>query len=187
MKHEVTSQNTKKMLAETLKSLMQKKSLSKITVSEIVNACQINRKTFYYHFTDIYDLFEWHLDQEIETLLYHYNILEDFNKSLERSLTYLDENTYLLSCADDPIGCEKLSQFFNKRLYPIAFNVISQMEEQKQKYLNEDYKFFLASIFAKTSSLFLVDTIKNKNNLDRERNTLYLSATFRGALEGLFL
>ena len=54
MKHEINSQNTKKMLVETLLSLLEKKPLSKITVSEIVNLCDINRKTFYYHFTDIY-------------------------------------------------------------------------------------------------------------------------------------
>ncbi|MGN1367950.1 MAG: TetR family transcriptional regulator, partial [Aristaeellaceae bacterium] len=50
MKHEITSLNTKRTLAESLKRLMQKKPLSKITVSEIIADCGVNRKTFYYHF-----------------------------------------------------------------------------------------------------------------------------------------
>ena len=33
---------------------MEKKPLSKITVSEIIADCGVNRKTFYYHFEDIY-------------------------------------------------------------------------------------------------------------------------------------
>ena len=54
------------MLAESLKRAMKQKSFSKITVSEIIQDCGVNRKTFYYHFEDVYDLLEWHLNNEIE-------------------------------------------------------------------------------------------------------------------------
>ena len=53
------AQFTKQKLAETLKSLMIQKSLDKITVKELVDACGVNRQTFYYHFEDIYDLMGW--------------------------------------------------------------------------------------------------------------------------------
>ena len=46
MKHEVTTYNTKKMLAEALKKAMKTKSFSKITVSEIIKESGVNRKTF---------------------------------------------------------------------------------------------------------------------------------------------
>lgn len=186
MKYETTSQNTKKMLAETLKSLLQKKSLSKITVSEIVNACQINRKTFYYHFTDIYDLLEWYLNQEILGIVGKFHLLDEFDTILNFSLDYLEQNTYLLNCASDPIGYDKLVQFLYKELVPITFDVISQFEKQHNKSLKEDYKNFLADIYAKASALFIVDTLKNKNNINKEQLSLYLQDTFRSALEGIF-
>ena len=44
MKHEVTTYNTKKMLAEALKKAMKTKSFSKITVSEIIKESGVNRK-----------------------------------------------------------------------------------------------------------------------------------------------
>ena len=50
MKHEVQSLATKQALADSLKQLLAKKSFSKITVTEIVENCGFNRKTFYYHF-----------------------------------------------------------------------------------------------------------------------------------------
>ena len=50
MKYEITSYNTKRMLAESLKKLLCRRPLSKVTVSEIVADCKVNRKTFYYHF-----------------------------------------------------------------------------------------------------------------------------------------
>ena len=50
----MTTLQTKKMLSAELKAKMEKKPLSKITVSEIVQDCGVNRKTFYYHFVDWY-------------------------------------------------------------------------------------------------------------------------------------
>ena len=91
MKHEITSQNTKRMLANTLISLMKKKPLSKISISEIVKECQINRKTFYYHFEDIYGLLEWHLEQEINS------IINSRIANIYKCDNYISTETYIAS------------------------------------------------------------------------------------------
>lgn len=52
-------------MAESIKELMKKKSLEKITVSDIVQNCGLNRQTFYYHFKDKYDLVNWIYYNEI--------------------------------------------------------------------------------------------------------------------------
>ena len=59
MTHAEASMKTKQAMADSLKRYMEVKSLSKITISAICEDCGINRKTFYYHFKDIYDLVEW--------------------------------------------------------------------------------------------------------------------------------
>lgn len=51
--------DTKNSMKNSLKKLIQKKPLNKITISDITSDCGINRMTFYYHFKDIYDLLEW--------------------------------------------------------------------------------------------------------------------------------
>ena len=45
MKHEVTTYHTKKMFADALKNALRTKPLSKVSVSEIVAICGVNRKT----------------------------------------------------------------------------------------------------------------------------------------------
>ena len=50
---------TKQALEASLKQMMLKKPLDKITIRDITEACGISRMTFYYHFKDIYDLVEW--------------------------------------------------------------------------------------------------------------------------------
>lgn len=47
---------TKLALEESLKHLLLKKPLDKITINDLTTDCGISRMTFYYHFKDIYDL-----------------------------------------------------------------------------------------------------------------------------------
>ena len=55
---------TKRALAEALKQLMEELPFSKISVADICEQCNMNRKSFYYHFKDKYDLLNWILDTE---------------------------------------------------------------------------------------------------------------------------
>ena len=50
---------TKNALAASLKNLMREKPFEKISVSDICETCGMNRKSFYYHFKDKYDLVNW--------------------------------------------------------------------------------------------------------------------------------
>ena len=59
---------TKKALAQTLKDLIHTQSFEKIGVNDICDACQVSRKTFYYHFRDKYALAEWVFDTEVIAL-----------------------------------------------------------------------------------------------------------------------
>ena len=55
---------TKKALASALKILMQEMPFSKISVRLICEKCNMNRKSFYYHFKDKYDLVNWIFETE---------------------------------------------------------------------------------------------------------------------------
>lgn len=56
----------KQMIAETLAALLERKSVDKITVKELVEACGISRQAFYYHFQDIMDVIEWTMAQALQ-------------------------------------------------------------------------------------------------------------------------
>lgn len=47
---------TRKMLRESLTSLMQQKPVQSITVREITELADINRPTFYLHYQGVYDM-----------------------------------------------------------------------------------------------------------------------------------
>ena len=58
--------STKTVMKASLKKLIKKKPLAKITISDIADDCGISRMTFYYHFKDIYDLVEWCIISDAE-------------------------------------------------------------------------------------------------------------------------
>ena len=55
---------TQKAIIDSFMELLQKKSLDKITVKDIIEETEVNRNTFYYHFQDIYDLLESAFEEE---------------------------------------------------------------------------------------------------------------------------
>ena len=73
------SQLTKRALEESLKKLLLKKPLTKITINDIAEDCGINRMTFYYHFKDKYDLRD-------KLIVYKANqLFDDAHRALEKA------------------------------------------------------------------------------------------------------
>ena len=59
------AKRTKRWIADTMKKLLEKKSLEKIRVTEICEMAEVERPTFYYHFKDKYDLMAWIFFQSV--------------------------------------------------------------------------------------------------------------------------
>jgi len=55
---------TKKAMASSLKELMTTTPFEKISIAQICTSCGMNRKSFYYHFKDKYDLLNWIFDTD---------------------------------------------------------------------------------------------------------------------------
>ncbi|MCI9136794.1 MAG: TetR family transcriptional regulator [Lachnospiraceae bacterium] len=57
-----SSEKIKRKFVKALVSLMECEPLDRITVTEIVEACEVTRPTFYRYFKDKYDLVNWYFD-----------------------------------------------------------------------------------------------------------------------------
>ena len=72
------SQLTQKAIVETTMRLVEQKTVKKITVRDIVEACGITRNTFYYYFHDIYEVLEYALAAGFEQIGEESESFEDF-------------------------------------------------------------------------------------------------------------
>lgn len=62
-------ERTKTAIIHAFNELLEEKPYNKITVKDIVERCQINRNTFYYHFEDIPSLLRQLVEKETERLI----------------------------------------------------------------------------------------------------------------------
>ena len=63
------AQFTKKAIIESFLKLLNERPLDKITIKDVVEDCQINRNTFYYHFENIPALVEVIFREETERVI----------------------------------------------------------------------------------------------------------------------
>ncbi|MDO5153260.1 MAG: TetR/AcrR family transcriptional regulator C-terminal domain-containing protein [Eubacteriales bacterium] len=107
---------TKKALAGALKELMEAESFSKISISDICEKCDMNRKSFYYHFKDKYDLVNWIFDTEFITVMNKegYTIGWD---SLELLSDYFYKNRIFYRKALDVTGQNSFSDHFHDLMF----------------------------------------------------------------------
>lgn len=187
MKHEITTYNTKRTLADSLKKIMKQKSFSKITVSEIIADCGVNRKTFYYHFEDIFALLKWMFEEEAIEVVKHFDLLIDYEEAIRFVMQYVDENNYIISCAYDSIGRDEMKRFFYADLIGIVTSVIDAAEEKFDIKVDNDFKNYVAKFYTEALSGMLIDWVKDKDNHDREKVVKYLTAIIGLALESMKL
>lgn len=77
-----------------LGDLLQAKRLDDITVTELVERCGISRQAFYYHFSDLYGVVDYGIQQFLEQL--ETPGPDQWRDALEQTLTLLRENRTLV-------------------------------------------------------------------------------------------
>jgi len=185
MTHEEITLQTKKMFAASLKKRMEKKTLSKITVSEIALDCNVNRKTFYYHFKDIYDLLQWMLEQEAIAVVKEFDLMVDHEEALAFVLDYVEENQHILKCACDSMGRGELKRFFFNDFIDITSMIIDTEERRLGQKLDTGYKAFLCEFYTEALAGTLLHRIQEKTIGDREQLMTYVLHIYRDALPHL--
>ncbi|MGN0513787.1 MAG: TetR/AcrR family transcriptional regulator C-terminal domain-containing protein [Lachnospiraceae bacterium] len=185
MKYETTSLNTKKTLAESLKKIMRQKSFSKITVSEIIADCGLNRKTFYYHFTDIYDLLKWIFENEAIEVIQHFNLAVDYEDAILFVMDYVEKNDYIINCAYDSIGRDEMKRFFYSDFIELVSTIINTAETEFETHLDAGYKIFLCNFYTEALAGMLIDWIKNRETRNRALVIEYISKTLKESLTGI--
>ena len=183
MKHEVTTLNTKKMLSASLKHCMEKKSLSKITVTDIVTDCGLNRKTFYYHSQDVPDLLKWTLEQEAVDVVKQFDLLNELEEALRFAVRYIRENSHMINCAYDSIGRDELKRFLNHDFQSIVMSIVEQIERKDNVHSDPDAKNIICNFYTEGMAGELVDLLKSRDAAQDEKSIRCISLVVRTSLE----
>ena len=171
---------TKRALEQSLKNLLLKKPLTKITVGDITEDCGINRMTFYYHFKDIYDLVEW-------------SCLEDAKRALEEKKTYdtwqqgflqifkaVQENKPFILNVYRCVHREQVEKYLQPLVDQLLLNVIN--EEAAGITVRDEDKQFIAQVYSYMFIGLMLDWIKDDMREDPQQIVEKLSKLIKGSV-----
>lgn len=174
------SQITKRALEQSLKNLLLKKPLTKITINDITEDCGINRMTFYYHFKDIYDLVEW-------------SCLEDARKALEEKKTYdtwqqgflqifeaVLENKPFIMNVYRCVHKEQVEKYLKPLVDNLLLGVIN--EEAEGITVREEDREFIAQVYSYIFVGLMLDWIKDDMKENPEDIVERLAVLIKGSI-----
>lgn len=185
MKHADISLKTKRTLAGSLKKLMEQKSLSRITISELCRDCGLNRKTFYYHFDDIQSLLKWMLKQEAENVIKKQDLLTDYQALLSLVIDYVDDNNDILNRMYDTTKQNSITNFFFPELRKAVKDMIEDLEKKTGCAVDEEFREFLGSFYTTSLSSLLIDRLQETCAYTKEELMDYIIFTLRSSLPAI--
>ena len=141
----LVAQTTKRALEASLKKLLLRKPLNKITINDITEDCGINRMTFYYHFKDIYDLVDWILAEDAAKAMEGRRGFGTWSEAYLDVLRQLQDNKTLVLNVYRSVGREQVEQYLYKMLDPLLRMFIERenipVQEEDKQFIIDFYKY----------------------------------------------
>lgn len=182
MAYDNASNQRKQQIACTFKEMLQTKPMSKISVSDLIRQCDINRKTFYYHFEDIFSLLQWTLQQETIEIIRHYDIFTDYNEAIGFVIDYIDDNYSMLCNIYNSMGSSQLQTFFFQNFQGLIEALINDTITLTGHCISNGYREFLITFYTEAISGMITYALFNRSHYSRETLISYVFTTFHSGI-----
>lgn len=176
------SQVTKRALEASLKNLLLKKPLSKITINDITDDCGISRMTFYYHFKDIYDLVEWACIEDAKRALEGKKTYETWQQGLLRIFEAVLENKPFIVNVYHSVSREHVENYLYKVTYDLLIDVVNEkaagtaVRDEDREFIADFYKYAFVGV--------MLNWVKNDMKEDPHKIVERMNAIMLGNVAG---
>ncbi len=146
------SEITKKALENSLKNLLLKKPVNKITINDITEDCGVNRATFYYHFQNIYDLIEWSCEEDSRKAMDGNKTYDTWKQGFLNIFHAVKENRPLILNVYRHVSHEQIIQYLYRVVYQLIINVVNEcsqgmtVRDEDKRFIADFYKFAFVGI-----------------------------------------
>ncbi len=148
---------TKIALSDALKEALLHKSLEKVTISELTEACGLSRMTFYYHFQDIYELAEWSLARETEQLTSGKFTTSTWEEGLYSLFDTILSNQKYIDGLRQPSTREHLERYIHHMTDTLFMEILDELSQGYN--LKEDDEEFIAAFYRHAFIGVIIDWI----------------------------
>lgn len=143
---------TKLAIGYAFKELLLEKPLNKVNVSDITERCGISRQTFYYHFKDIIDLFEWISIYYGEKILNDKTNSKTWQDAMSHILDLMKKDKVFVTNIYHHSSKETLRSTLYRIVYPVVYDVIDEIcghvavSEQDKVFYSNFYMYSIVSV-----------------------------------------
>ncbi len=176
------SQVTKRALEQSLKNLLLKKPLTKITINDIAEDCGINRMTFYYHFKDIYDLVEWSCIEDARKALEEKKTHDTWQQGFLQLFEAVRDNKPFIMNVYHCVDREQVEKYLNPLVDDLLMGVIE--EQAAGMTVRDEDKQFIAKVYAYSFVGLMLDWIRDDMKDDPEELVKKFAMVIQGDLAG---
>ncbi|MDO5725369.1 MAG: TetR/AcrR family transcriptional regulator C-terminal domain-containing protein [Tissierellia bacterium] len=173
---------TKKALAKAVKELMEVESFHKINIKSICDICGLSRKTFYYHFSDKYDLLNWIFQTEFFADYVKMSEANDSWQKLNIMLNFFYKHKRFYQNALEYTGQNSFYEYLFETLNPLLEDYVLEnfyyIDEQNE----EDYEFYV-NFYTSAIRYLIVDWLREGAKIEPDKlTTLIRNAITKVAL-----
>lgn len=143
---------TQKALAESLKKLLNRKTLNKITVSDITNDCGVNRQTFYYHFHDVYELVDWIFAEEMKRYAQEGFTPDNWRDVMTRLMDNFLEDRHFIINVYNSLNRKELEKYMGVFVKPAVTDIVNEIARNYDVY-TEDIDFLTSTLTASLTGI----------------------------------
>lgn len=122
----MAQQYTKKIIREEFIKILNERPLNKITVKDIASACDINRNTFYYYYTDIYAILSEIFQTELQIVIDEYNDTLSWEESFIVATKFSLQNKTAIYHVYNSMQKEELEDY----LFNVSGNIMNRYVEK---------------------------------------------------------
>ena len=178
------AQMTKNALADSLKTLLETRTVDKITISDITEHCGVNRMTFYYHFQDIYDLLEWSWIREANKVLNGKKTYNTWQQGFLQIFNAVSDNKQIVMNIYHSVNREQIEIYLYKLTYDLLIGVIEENAAGLE--VRDDDKKFIADFYKYAFVGLILDWIKNGMKADPLQIIERLAVLLQGDIKKAF-
>lgn len=139
---------TKKVIAYSLKKIMQQTPFQKVSISQIMEVAEIRRQTFYNHFQDKYELLAWTYQQDISENISDFLDYEEWDKVIFRILDYFYRNQEFYRNALQVSEQNSFDHYFFQHTQELLETIIKDLASRQQIEKSYDSLHFGAEFFS---------------------------------------
>lgn len=169
---------TEETLALSLRDVLKRKPVDKITVKDIVTECNLTRQTFYNHFADIYELVEYAACTNTRKILDKTASYDKWQCGFYTVMTVMQNNKTIVKNTYQSNYRDLMEKYIFKVIYSYVIDIVEKLAEDMN--VAQKHKDFIAHFYTLALLALIHEWVQNDLKEDPKKIVQQVATLVQG-------